>query len=194
LTFNAKQRAAIESWTGTATSVEETFFRSVERRYMDPDDVLSGEGTVAKGGRFAAVGVRAVYLSTTDTGASKETTARKSRLGGSAQISTAKYPRIVFAVTTKLQRVLRLDDLGSSGPGGEVRKACLEENNLAASVEVATQLEKAGIEGLIFPSVVAGGDDNLIVYVANCEAGALQIQNEDEFVDEARKIVSKRTS
>lgn len=191
MTFTAKQRAAIESWIGTADSIEDTFFRSVERRYMDPDDVLSGEGTVASGGRFATVGVRAVYLSTTDTGASKETTARKSRLGGSAQISTAKYPRIVFAVTIKLQRVLQLDGLGSSGPGGEVRKACLEENDLAASIDVATQLEKAGIQGLIFPSVVKGGDDNLIVYLANCAPGALKIQNEDEFILEAKKMVTK---
>jgi RES domain-containing protein len=193
LTFTAKQRAAIESWIGTADPIDDTFFRSVERRHMDPDDVLSGEGTVASGGRFAAVGVHAVYLSTTDTGASKETTARKSRLGGSALISTAKYPRIVFAVTTKLQRVLRLEDLGSSGPGGDVKKACLEEGNLAASVDVATQLEKAGIQGVIFPSVVKGGDDNLIVYVANCEADALKIQNEDEFIHEVANIAAKRS-
>lgn len=39
--FTAKQRAAIDSWIATATAIEETFFRSVERRYMDPDDVLS---------------------------------------------------------------------------------------------------------------------------------------------------------
>lgn len=159
---------------------------------MDPDDVLSGQGTVAGGGRFAAIGMRAVYLSTTDTGASKETTARKPRVGGSAQISTAKYPRIVFAVTSKLLSVLRLDDLRSSAPGDDVRKACLDENDLAASVDVATQLEKADIQGIIFPSVVKGGDDNLIVYVANCDPGALQIQNEDEFVQEAKKMVTKR--
>jgi hypothetical protein len=97
-----------------------------------------------------------------------------------------------FAVTIKLQRVLRLDDLGSSAPGDDVRKACLEENDLAASVDVATHLGKAGIQGLIFPSVVKGGDDNLIVYVANCDPGALQIQNEDEFVQEAKKLVTKR--
>ena len=161
---------------------------------MDPHDVLSGEGTVASGGRFAAVGVRAVYLSATDTGASKETTARKSRLGGSALISTAKYPRIVFAITTKLQRVVRLENLGLSGPGANVKNACLNENDLAASVDIATQLEEAGIQGIIFPSVVKGGDDNLIVYVANCEANALQIQNEDEFIQDAKKMVSSRKS
>lgn len=74
------------------------------QRYSKP--LNHGADTVATGGRFAAVEMRAVYLSTTDSGASKETTTRKSRLGGSAQISTAKYPRIVFAVTIKLGRVL----------------------------------------------------------------------------------------
>ncbi len=44
LTFTAKQRAAIESWMGTAAPLKDDFFRSVERRYMDPDDVLSGKG------------------------------------------------------------------------------------------------------------------------------------------------------
>jgi hypothetical protein len=109
----------------------------------------------------------------------------------STEISTAKYPRIVFAVTIKLLRVLRLDDLGSSASGDDVRKACLEENDLAASVDVATHLGKDGIQGLILPSVVKGGDDNLIVYVANCDPGALQIQNGDEFVQEAKKMVTK---
>jgi hypothetical protein len=84
--------------------------------------------------------------------------------------------------------------LGSSGPGDDVRKACLEKNDLAASIDVAAQIEKVGIQGLIFPSVVKGGDGNLIVYLSNCVPGALQIQNEDEFIREARKIVSRRKS
>ncbi len=159
---------------------------------MDPDDVLSGAGTEANGGRFAAAGTRAVYLSTTDTGASKETTARKSRLGGAAQISTAKYPRIVFAVAVALDRVLRLDDLRSSEAGSLVTDACLHKDDLAPSMKLATQLVKADIQGLIFPSVVEGGDDNFVVYVANCTSGSLRIQNEEQFIEQAKKIVAKR--
>jgi RES domain-containing protein len=66
---------------------------------MDPKDVLSGAGTRVHGGRFAAVGTRAVYLSATDAGTGKEVAARKARLGGAAQITTDKYPRIVYAIT-----------------------------------------------------------------------------------------------
>jgi hypothetical protein len=60
LTFNARQRAAIKRWMGQAVPLKGVYFRSVEYRYMDPADVLSGAGTRAHGGRFAAVGIRAV--------------------------------------------------------------------------------------------------------------------------------------
>lgn len=192
MTFNAKQRVAIENWIGTAAPLKGDFFRSVERRYMDPEDVLSGKGTAKGGGRFAAMGMSAVYLSTTDAGASKEITARKSRLGGAAQISTARYPRVIFAVAVALDRSLRLDDLKSSAIGILIAERCLNRDDLTQSMEVATILEKAGIQGVVFPSVVEGGDDNLVVYVVNCAPPALQIQNEDEFVQEAKRIATKR--
>jgi hypothetical protein len=59
-------------------------------------------------------------------------------------------------------------------------------------MEIATQLETSGVQGLIFSSVVEGGDDNLIVYLANCTPTALRIQNEDEFIQEAKRIAAKR--
>jgi hypothetical protein len=76
--------------------------------------VLSGDCARAYGGRFAPVGTRAVYLSATDSGASKEVAARKSRLGGVGQISTDKYPRVVYAVAVDLKKALSLTTLGSS--------------------------------------------------------------------------------
>lgn len=193
MSFSAKQRAAIENWIGTASPLKADFFRSVERRWIDPEDVLSGKGTAVSGGRFAARGTLAVYLSTTDAGASKETTARKSRLGGAAQINTAKYPRIVFAVAVALDKVLRLDDLKSSEPENLIMNACLDKDDLAASMEVATQLVEAGIQGLIFPSVVEGGDDNLVIYIANCSPVSLEIHNKREFLEVAKKIATKRS-
>jgi RES domain-containing protein len=99
------------------------FFRSVEYRYMDPIDVRSGAGARAYGGRFAPIGTRAVYLSVTvtDSGASKEVTARKSRLGGMGQISIDKYPRVVYAVAVDLGKSLNLSTLGSSQVAEAVR-------------------------------------------------------------------------
>jgi RES domain-containing protein len=190
LTFKARQRAAIKRWMGQAVPLKGVYFRSVEYRYMDPADVLSGAGTRAHGGRFAAVGIRAVYLSTTDSGASKEITARKARLGGAAQISTDKYPRVVYAVAVNLKRVLDLSALGSSQAGEEVRLACLNKADLTASMELSRELEAEGIQGLLFPSVV-GGDDNLVVYRANCGRRALKLQNEQQVIDQTKRIVAK---
>jgi RES domain-containing protein len=190
LTFNARQRAAIKRWMGQAVPLKGVYFRSVEYRYMDPADVLSGAGTRAHGGRFAAAGIRAVYLSATDSGASKEVTARKARLGGAAQIGTDKYPRVVYAVVVNLKRVLDIVTLGGSQAGEAVSLACLNKADLTASMELSRQLEAEGIQGLRFPSVV-GGDDNLIVYRANCGRTALTLQNELEVIDQAKRIAAK---
>jgi RES domain-containing protein len=190
LTFNSRQRAAIKRWMGQAVPLIGVYFRSVEYRYMDPADVLSGTGTRVHGGRFAAVGIRAVYLSATDSGASKEITARKARLGGAAQISTDKYPRVVYAVAVNLKRALDLSALKSSQAGEVVRLACLNKADLTASMELSRELEAEGIQGLLFPSVL-GGDDNLVVYRANCGRRTLTLQNEQQVIDQAKRIAAK---
>jgi hypothetical protein len=72
-----------------------------------------------------------------------------------------------------------------------LRKNCLSANELVPSMEVAAHLQKAGVQGLVFPSVVAGGDDNLIVYLANCKAGSLKLENEAELIAQAKLIASR---
>jgi len=190
VTFSAKQQRAIKRWISCAAPLKRLFFRSVEYRYMDPVDVLSGAGTRAHGGRFAPIGTRAVYLSATDSGASKEVTARKSRLGGVGQISINKYPRVVYAVAVDLKKALDLSTLASSQAAEAVRTACLEKRDLRPSMDLARELISAGIQGLVFPSVV-GGDDNLIVYRANCDRKALSIQNEREVIDQVQWIAGR---
>ena len=133
----------------------------------------------------------AVYLSSTDSGASKEVTARKARLGGTAQINTSKYPRVVYAVAVNLDRALDLADWSSSDPGKTIASACLSIDDLTTSMAFAHILEAEGIQGLVFPSVVAGGDDNLIVYLSNCSAGSLTLQNEQEIIGQAKRIARK---
>jgi hypothetical protein len=99
----------------------------------------------SNGGRFAPNGIRAFYFSTTDSGASKEVTARKSRLGGTAQISTGKYPRVVYAVAVDLQKTLNLSDLGISQAGKAVVKTCLALDSLEPSTDLARELQAEGI-------------------------------------------------
>ena len=69
-----------------------TFFRSVAFRYFHADDLISGEGTRQYGGRFAPVGVRAVYASVEEETALREVTQRKTTLGGERQIDVGEYP------------------------------------------------------------------------------------------------------
>ena len=159
MTFNAKHLAAIKRWINRAAPLKGLFFRSVEYRYMDPIDILSGAGARARGGGFAPVGTLAVYLSATDSGASKEVTARKSRLGGVGQISIDKYPRVLYAVAVDLKNGLNLSTLGSSQAAEAVRTCCLDKNDLGPSMELAREFISNGIEGLLFPSVVGGGEN-----------------------------------
>jgi hypothetical protein len=133
-----------------------------------------------------------VYLSVTDSGASKEVTARKSRLGGVGQISIDKYPRVVYAVAVDLKRALDLSTLGSSQAAEAVRTACLDKNDLRPSMDLARELITVGIEGLVFPSVVSG-EENLIVYRANCGRKALSLQNEREVLEQVRRIAGRHT-
>ncbi len=146
MTFSAREQAVIPRWIARVAPQKGVYFRSVEDRYMDPRVVLNGAGAKAHGGRFAPVGTRAVYLSASDSGASKEVTARKARLGGAAQITTNKYPRVVYAVAADLERVLDLSELAKSRSGEAVRRACLNADDLSASMELGSILVREGMK------------------------------------------------
>ena len=107
------------------------------------------------------------------------------------KIKVAKYPRVVYAIFVNLERVLDLTTVPASAVLKALRKKCLEANELVPSMELAAHLQKAGVQGLVFPSVVAGGDDNLIVYLANCKAGSLKLENEAELIAQAKLIASR---
>jgi hypothetical protein len=111
-------------------------------------------------------------------------------LGGVAQISTDKYSRVVYAIAVDLKRALDLSALGVSKAGEEVRRACLVENNLTTSMDLPASRKQKAYKGLLFASVI-GGDDNLVVYRANCSRKALTIQNEQQVIDQAKRIAAK---
>lgn len=98
----------------------------------------------------------------------------------------------MYAVAVDLKKALELSALGSSRAPEAVRATCLEKNDLRPSMDLARELITAGIEGLVFPSVV-GGEDNLIVYRANCGRRALTLQNEREVIDQVRRIAGRHT-
>ena len=182
---------ALRTWTADAVPLAGTYFRSVEFRFMDPDEVLSGTGAARIGGRFAPVGTKAVYLSETDTGTGLEVAAHKDRLGGSALITTEKYPRIVFGVTVRLRRVLDISAESIPAAIAALRTRCLDPADLAPSMDVAEVLLNSRVQGLVFPST-AGGDKNLVVYLAHCDAGDLRVQNAPALVAKATRMAAKR--
>jgi RES domain-containing protein len=190
LSLSRAERTALLDWIASAEPLRGTYFRSVEYRYMDPDEVLSGAGTAALGGRFAPVGTLAVYLSATDSGTVTELLARKARLGGSPQITIDKYPRVVFGVQVELNRVIDLSTGYIPPELTNMRDRCLSPDALDTSMAVAAELIAARVQALIFPSVV-GGADNLVVYLANCGPGALEIQNANELISKAKRIAAK---
>jgi RES domain-containing protein len=159
-------------------------------RFMDPKEVLSGRGAALYGGRFASVGTPAVFLAESDSAASEEVLARKRRLGGNAQITLDKYPRIVFGVAVSLNRVLDLSKRGLPKAIASVRQSCLAPDDLIPSMELGDLLRARAIRGLIFPSAVGRGK-NLIVYLENCQTGGLEIHNAAELMKKMRQILRK---
>jgi len=65
-------RQQLDELIAGAAPLEGDFFRSVAFQYFHPDDVISGEGTRLNGGRFAPVGVKAVYASFEEETAMRE--------------------------------------------------------------------------------------------------------------------------
>ena len=63
MSLSTAWKAALDQLAGDAKPFKDDWIRSVEAQFGAPDDVISGEGTRANGGRFASVGVRAVYAS-----------------------------------------------------------------------------------------------------------------------------------
>ena len=173
MSLNRAQQSVITSWVKNAAPLAGHYFRSVEYRFMDPTEVLSGAGARKYGGRFVPVGTRAVYLSESDAGASGEVLARKLRLGGQAQISLEKYPRVVFAVAVSLSRVVDLKRNPRLRSAASLRQSCFTPDDLSISMEVGAVLAKRRVQGVLFPSVV-GTDANLVVYVRNCSRHRLR--------------------
>ena len=190
MSFKRDELEAIEAWTATAKPLSAVYYRSVEYRFMDPKEVLSGRGAALYGGRFASVGTPAVFLAESDSAASEEVLARKRRLGGSAQITLDKYPRIVFGVAVSLDRVLDLSKRGLPKAITSVRQSCFAPDDLIPSMELGDLLRARSIQGLIFPSAVGRGK-NLIVYLEQCPGAALEIHNAVELMKKMRQILRK---
>ncbi len=106
-----------EACVARARPLEGEFYRSVDLSYAHPDDVISGEGSRLRGGRFAAPGIRAVYGSFDEPTAVGEAANRAARLAGNAGISFAGYPRVTYVIA-----VVRFNKFTLDAPEKNIRR------------------------------------------------------------------------
>lgn len=108
------------------------------------------------GGRFAPVGVRAVYASLEEETAFREVTSRKSTLGGRSQINVGEYPRMTYILAVTTRRNL---NLAATLPPelGSVVRCCLRGRTHADSQELAAIWVADGIESIVFSSATGAG-------------------------------------
>jgi RES domain-containing protein len=107
-------RRILDELVANATSVEDTFFRSVEITYAIPDDLVSGEGTRLKGGRLAPVGTRAVFASLDEETAVREAAGRRRRLAGTPPIDFKVYPGLTYLIKADLAKCVDLRSIAGS--------------------------------------------------------------------------------
>lgn len=188
MSLTVAEQAALHKLIKRAEPQAGTYFRSVERRFMDPTEILNGRGTELYGGRFAPIGMKAVYLADSDSGASAEVLARKKRLGGASQISLDKYPRVIYAVDVMLDRVVKLARKPRDPVLASVWAKCLDAD-IAYSQEVGPFLTSSRIQGLLFKSTI-GKNINLMVFLENCDSSQLKVRQLGETIDTFKQIVS----
>ncbi len=191
MSLSAAWCAALDELVGTAKPLKDQCFRSVEISYAHPDDVISGEGTRLYGGRFAPLGVRAVFASLDEETATREVTARKGRLGGRAQISIKSYPRFTYVIAVEIDKCVDFRSADPSSDLGRALAAALDLSDLRVSQEVGEYLMTKGVQGAIVPSVVGPGA-SVIVFLDVDPAPKIEVSNRDDVLkaiqDLARRI------
>ena len=169
-----------------AGRLEGEYFRSVERSYAHPDDVISGDGTRVYGGRFVRPGVRAVYASADEHTAIREAAARKERLEGRSGIPLADYPRTTYVIAVKL--AVQIDLTISDNDAEAVLPACLDRN-LADSQEAGEFWRAHGVQGILYPSAVPGLiGTNLVVFRDVVPEPEIVLVNRERIIDELRRL------
>jgi RES domain-containing protein len=190
VSLSADWKATLDLAVRDAKPFKEEWIRSVEAQFGAPDDVISGEGTRSFGGRFASIGVRAVYASIDGETVTREVTRRKKRLGGKALISLKDYPRITYVIAFEMQQCVDFRGTDPVSDLGKVLAAALDEDDLGVSQEVGDYLISKNIQGAIFPSVTGYGA-NVVAYLNAKPAPHVNISNREDVEAAMEKLVKR---
>lgn len=185
--LSAKQRELLRRLAGEARPLSGSFLRSVEFRWMHPNDVMSGEGAARLGGRFVAVGTRALFASGSEETLLREIATRKKRLGGNAQIDFDRYPRVIFRIDLNLDRHVSLTESCRDRELERTRRQCLKPNDLLPSQVVGRELAALRVQAILYPSV-AGAGTNVVVFLENTRRGNVVLFNRDAVMQEISRL------
>ena len=185
--LTTKQHRLLNDLAASATPLSGVFFRAVEFRWMHPDDVMSGTGAAKLGGRFVAVGIRALYVSDSEETLLQEISGRKRRLGGKALIDLDKYPRVTFRIDLKIDRHISFVDPFRTKELQSIRRRCLEVGNLRASQMVGRYLAASGVQAILYPSVEGTGN-NVVVFIDNTSPGQTVLFNRAQVIEQIAKL------
>lgn len=191
MSLTAAEQTALRDLVRKCKPVSGTYFRSVERRFMDPMEVLNGPTALSSTEDVLHPPAREESIWRTPMRAPRQKCSpARSGSGGASQISLDKYPRVVFAVDAELERVASL----VRKPRNHILAAVWKKSaagDIGYSQEVGEFLASAGIQALLFKSAIRRGT-NLLVFLDNCTPGQLKLRKLDETIKAFRQIVSHR--
>lgn len=169
----------------TAQPFQATTYRAVQDKYRQTP--LSAVGSIRVGGRYNPKGVfEALYLAESPEIALGEV--GFSRSSGGKFETQPLAPYLLLSVQVKLQQVIHLEDwLAELDVTFEDLLApwrhLQNEGKLPLTQALGTAALNVGLEGLIVPSRLRGGADNLVVFPSN-----LQTESSIEVFDPERGI------
>ena len=182
--------AALDALIGAAKPFADDCFRSVEIAHAHPDDVISGEGTRLHGGRFVPKGIRAVHASLDEETATREVTARKTRLGGKAQIPLHGYPRMTYVLRIKIEQCVDFRPVDRSTVLGHALTAALDPIDLDDSQAVGQYLVGKGVQAVLVPSVVGPGA-NIVVFLDANPRPKVEVSNRDDILKAIQNLARR---
>jgi len=148
-------------------------YRVCTPKYATESDLLTGEGSRIKGGRWNPPGIAAVY------GSSTPETAMAESLGHYRYYRIplpAAMPRVCLALEVDLNRILDLRDravrrrLGLTlGQISGDWRAQRDSGKVPTTQRVGEAVYRAGFEGLLAPSAHSPGGHNLVIFPKNLE-------------------------
>ncbi len=157
-----KEREKAASWSGL-------IYRSTSLRHATSAEILSGEGSLRRGGRWNVPGTKVIYGCLTPETAMAETLQHYRYYGIAVQDA---MPRVFVAIEVSIQRSMDLTNTDRLSDLGNYLRQSLEEDWRAINSRAAEALGQAigraafnaGIEALLTPSSVDKEGTNLAIF------------------------------